>query len=83
MTQSSYILGTILAGFVIFITTRGELPRYMGFLVGTPNQATTKTDVTAQFSNTNASNNPSPSNAGGTLSFDTIVKGAEIAAAFV
>jgi hypothetical protein len=34
VNQSTIIAGTLLIAFLIFITMRGSLPRYMGFLVG-------------------------------------------------
>lgn len=34
MNQSTVILGYLAAGFLVFITVRGELPTYMGFLLG-------------------------------------------------
>lgn len=36
MNQSNIIFGFLLAAFVIFITQRGELPIYLGFLLATP-----------------------------------------------
>lgn len=36
MNQSNVIFGFIFAAFVIFITQRGELPIYLGFLLATP-----------------------------------------------
>ena len=38
MNQSTIIFGYLFAAFVIFITMRGELPVYMGFLLSTPKQ---------------------------------------------
>lgn len=35
MPQSSVIFGYLFVAFLIFITMRGELRRYMGFLLGT------------------------------------------------
>jgi hypothetical protein len=34
MNQSNVIFGFLLAAFIVFITMRGELPVYMGFLLG-------------------------------------------------
>ncbi len=34
MNQSTVILGYLAAAFLIFITVRGELPQYLGFLLG-------------------------------------------------
>jgi hypothetical protein len=38
VNQSTIIFGYLAAAFVIFITMRGELPIYMGFLLSTPKQ---------------------------------------------
>ena len=32
--QSNVIFGYLLAAFIVFITLRGELPLYMGFILG-------------------------------------------------
>lgn len=37
MNQSTIIFGYLAAAFFIFITQRGELPTYWGFIVSTPN----------------------------------------------
>jgi hypothetical protein len=44
MNQSTKITGFIVAAFVIFITIHGELPTYLGFLIGgkSPNAASGK-----------------------------------------
>jgi len=34
MRQDNVITLTMFAAFVVFVTARGELPRYMGFLIG-------------------------------------------------
>jgi hypothetical protein len=34
MSQSSYIAGFIFAGFLIFITIKGELPQYKQAILG-------------------------------------------------
>jgi hypothetical protein len=34
MDQSNIIAGMVIVAFIIFITVRGELPTYMGFLFG-------------------------------------------------
>lgn len=40
MPQSSYIAAFLLIGFLVFITARGELPRYMAVVLGsTPKKA--------------------------------------------
>lgn len=39
MPQSNVIFAFVFAAYVIFITMRGELPKYMGFLLATPQQA--------------------------------------------
>lgn len=36
MPQSNVIFFYLFAAFVVFITTRGELPKYMGFLLASP-----------------------------------------------
>jgi hypothetical protein len=36
MPQSNVIFFYIFAAFVVFITLRGELPKYMGFLLASP-----------------------------------------------
>lgn len=38
MNQSTIIFGYLAAAFLIFITQRGELSIYMGFLLSTPTQ---------------------------------------------
>lgn len=38
MPQSNIIFFYLLAFFVVFITARGELPVYLGFLLATPQQ---------------------------------------------
>lgn len=40
MNQSTKIIGFIAAAFVVFVTIRGELPTYMGILLGTAAQPT-------------------------------------------
>lgn len=32
--QSTFIAGSLAAAFLLFITVRGELPTYLGFLLG-------------------------------------------------
>jgi len=34
LSQSSVIVGFTIAAFIVFITVRGKLPVYMGFLTG-------------------------------------------------
>ena len=34
MTQTSFILGAIIVAFFVFITLRGELPKYLQLSVG-------------------------------------------------
>lgn len=34
MAQSNAIFAFMFAAFVVFVTMRGELPTYMGFLLG-------------------------------------------------
>ena len=73
MNQSTKILGFIATGFVIFITARGELPTYLGFLFGTGQGASSAP--------TTAAAGPSP--ASGNTSFsagDALRIGAEVAA---
>jgi hypothetical protein len=36
MPQSNVIFAYLFAAFVIFITVRGELPKYLGFLLASP-----------------------------------------------
>lgn len=36
MNQSSWIAGYIFLAFLVFITMRGELPKYLGFLLASP-----------------------------------------------
>lgn len=38
MNQSTIIFGYLAAAFLVFITQRGELPLYWGYLVSTPKQ---------------------------------------------
>lgn len=85
MDQSTYIAGTIIAGFVIFVTVRGELPRYMGFLFGSPNQAA-PTITPQQFGFSAPSGNASPAGGGGqanSSSMGDYVKMAETAVEFL
>lgn len=83
MDQSTYIVGSIIAGFVIFVTVRGELPRYMGFLIGSPNQAAaTITPQDFGFSAPAPSGNSSPSSPGGSSMMKDISTALEIAGMF-
>ena len=41
MGQSTVIFGTLLFAFIVFITVRGELPKYMGFFFGKTIKKTT------------------------------------------
>lgn len=34
MPQSNVIFAFLFAAFIIFVTVRGNLPKYMGFLLG-------------------------------------------------
>lgn len=43
MSQSNIIFGFLFAAFVIFITQRGELPIYLGFILAKPRAAGTAT----------------------------------------
>ncbi len=36
MPQSSIILFYLIAGFIVYVVSKGELPTYLGFLTGTP-----------------------------------------------
>lgn len=36
MNQSSWVAGYIFLAFLVYITMRGELPKYMGFLFASP-----------------------------------------------
>ncbi|MDE2019999.1 MAG: hypothetical protein KGJ13_06675 [Patescibacteria group bacterium] len=50
--QSNVIFFYLFAAFFVFITMRGELPKYMGFLLSTPTpapQAGQTTDKTGQI----------------------------------
>ncbi len=38
MSQSSWIAGFMFLAFFIYITMKGELPKYMGFLLSTPQE---------------------------------------------
>ncbi|MEB2519811.1 hypothetical protein SOP85_31020 [Pseudomonas sp. YuFO20] len=54
MNQSTIIFGYLFVAFLIFITQRGELPTYWGFLVSspsTPSQGPTATGSGALSSN--------------------------------
>jgi hypothetical protein len=42
MPQSNAIFFFVFAAFFVFITLRGELPKYMGFLLASPVQPTTQ-----------------------------------------
>jgi hypothetical protein len=84
MDQSTYIVGTIIAGFVIYITVRGELPRYMGFLYGAPKgnaQASNQPLATVTETGGNASG-ATPSSPGGSFASDALA-GIEIAGAIL
>lgn len=58
MTQSNVILAFIALAFFIFITMRGELRTYMGFLFGStaapPQSASNNTDKAASYAATAA-----------------------------
>lgn len=41
MPQSNVIFFYLFAAFVIFITMRGELPKYLGFLLASPKSTPT------------------------------------------
>lgn len=36
MPQSNVIMAFVFAAFIVFVTQRGELPVYLGFLLATP-----------------------------------------------
>lgn len=55
--QSNVIFFYLFAAFFVFITMRGELPKYMGFLLSTPQQPT-KTVITVNAAANAAINNP-------------------------
>lgn len=42
MNQSNAIFFFVFAAFFVFITLRGELPKYMGFLLASPAKGTTQ-----------------------------------------
>lgn len=44
MPQTSVIAAGLVIGFIVFITTRGELPAYLGIFLGT---GTTRTSLQA------------------------------------
>lgn len=54
MSQSASIFAFLAVAFIVFITQRGELPVYMGFLLG--NVSTTPSNSTVQTNNFNAGN---------------------------
>lgn len=97
MDQSTFIVGTVIAGFIVFVTVKGELPRYMGFLIGTPNQAapastTPYTNAAGAINPTSAGGNAasfpnpfnsSPSSPGGSSMASTAMTALEIAGALV
>lgn len=82
MDQSTFIVGTIIAGFIVFVTVKGELPRYMGFLIGTPNQAA-PTVTPQQFGFSAPSGNASPAAPGGSSMTSDIGTALEIAGVLV
>jgi len=45
MPQSNAIFFFVFAAFFVFITLRGELPKYMGFLLASPVPPTATTQV--------------------------------------
>lgn len=55
MNQSTIIFGYLAVAFLIFITQRGELPIYWGFLVSSPKQPASgpTTTQTGQLTNGN------------------------------
>lgn len=42
MNQSNVIFFFVFAAFFVFITLRGELPKYLGFLLASPTKGTTQ-----------------------------------------
>lgn len=46
MPQSNVIFFYLFAAFFVFITMRGELPKYMGFLLASPKAAPSTSAVT-------------------------------------
>jgi hypothetical protein len=46
MPQSNVIFFYVFAAFLVFITMRGELPKYMGFLLLSPKQKSQVSQVT-------------------------------------
>lgn len=50
MSQSSAIFGALFVAYFVFITVRGELPTYAGFLLSAP-QGSGTTNASAQSSN--------------------------------
>ncbi len=50
--QSNVIFFYLFAAFFVFITMRGELPKYMGFLLSTPTPAPQKVSITSSSAST-------------------------------
>lgn len=48
MNQSTIIFGYLAVAFLVFITQRGELPIYWGFLVSSPKQPAAGPSVTKE-----------------------------------
>lgn len=53
MNQSTIIFAFLFAAFVVFITQRGELPIYLGFILATPTQPLGSATATAAGSTAN------------------------------
>lgn len=51
MNQSAVIFGYLFVAFLVFITMKGELPVYAGFLLSTPTPAPATVKTSAGVSN--------------------------------
>jgi hypothetical protein len=55
VNQSTIIFGFLFAAFLVFITQRGELPIYLGFLLTSPKKAVAPANInTAETKTSNA-----------------------------
>lgn len=82
MSQSNVIFFFLFAAFFVFITMRGELPKYMGFLLASP---ATGSQGGGSGATSSALSYNSAGNAQSTVSADignAAITGAKIAAAF-
>lgn len=66
MNQSNVIAGYLFGAFLVFITIRGNLPKYLSFLVGSvEKEKTPVVDVSDTYGNTNNIDGVDMSNAMG------------------